>query len=145
MMEMFFKPQSVAVIGASTNPKKDGNLILQNILDSEFAGSIYPVNPGADQVLGLKAYPSVVAIPGPVDLAVMIVPAQVCIQAMEDCAAKGVKAVIIEAMGFAEVGGDGVRLQEKIVETAREHGIRVMGPNCTGIVSRDIKIGRAHV
>ena len=138
MMEMFFKPQSVAVIGASTNPKKDGNLILQNILDSEFAGSIYPVNPGADQVLGLKAYPSVVAIPGPVDLAVMIVPAQACIQAMEDCAAKGVKAVIIEAMGFAEVGGDGVRLQEKIVETAREHGIRVMGPNCTGIVSRDI-------
>lgn len=137
-MERFFKPTSVAVVGASTNPKKPGNIILQNIIDSDFAGAIYPVNPTADEVLGLKAYPSVSEIPGHVDLVVIIIPATSCVQAMEDCAKKGVKAVIIEAMGFAEVGGEGVELQNRIVAVARENGIRVMGPNCTGIVSRDI-------
>lgn len=138
MMELFFKPNSVAVIGASTNPKKDGNIILQNIIDSDFSGQIYPVNPTADEVLGLKAYPSITAIPGPVDLAVIIIPAKLCVQAMQDCAQKNVKAVIIEAMGFSEVGGEGKKLQEQIVAIAKENGIRVMGPNCTGIVSRDI-------
>ena len=137
-MELFFKPKSVAVVGASTNPRKDGSIALQNIIDSDFSGAIYPVNPTADEVLGLKAYPSVSEIPGPVDLAVIIIPARSCVQAMEDCARKGVKAVIIEAMGFAEVGGGGVDLQNRIVAVARENGIRVMGPNCTGIVSRDI-------
>ncbi len=138
MMELFFKPKSVAVIGASTNPKKDGNIILQNIIDSDFSGDIYPINPTAPEVSGYKAYPSVKDVPGNVDLAVIIIPAKFCVQAMEDCAAKGVKAVIIEAMGFAEVGGDGIELQKKIVAIAEENGIRVMGPNCTGIVSRDI-------
>lgn len=138
MMDRFFKPRSVAVIGASTTPGKDGNVILQNILDSDFAGDVYPVNPTAERVLGLKAYPSVVDIPGPVDLAVIIIPARFCTQAMRDCAAKGVTAVIIEAMGFAEVGGEGIALQQEITTIAQEHGIRVIGPNCTGIVSRDI-------
>jgi acyl-CoA synthetase (NDP forming) len=138
MMELFFKPNSVAVIGASTNPRKDGNIILQNIIDSDFSGRIYPVNPTAGEVLGLKAYPSLTAIPDPVDLAVIIIPAKLCVQAMQDCAQKKVKAVIIEAMGFSEVGAEGKKLQDQIVAIARENGIRVMGPNCTGIVSRDI-------
>lgn len=138
MMELFFKPKSVAVIGASTNPKKDGNLILQNIIDSDFSGDIYPINPSADEVLGLKAYPSLLNVEGPVDLVVIIIPAKFCVKAMEDCAEKGVKAVIIEAMGFSEVGGEGTKLQEQIVAIAKANGIRVMGPNCTGIVSRDI-------
>ncbi len=138
MMELFFKPRSVAVIGASTNPKKDGNLILQNIIDSDFSGDIYPINPSADEVLGLKAYPSVKDVPGNVDLAVIIIPAKFCVDAMRACGEKGVKAVIIEAMGFAEVGGEGTKLQEQIVAIAKEKNIRVMGPNCTGIVSRDI-------
>ncbi len=138
MMELFFKPKSVAVIGASTNPHKDGNLILQNIIDSDFSGPIYPVNPSAPQVLGLKAYPSLLDVEGDVDLVVIIIPARFCVQAMEDCASKGVKAVIIEAMGFSEVGAEGKKLQDQIVAIARKNGIRVMGPNCTGIVSRDI-------
>lgn len=138
MMELFFKPRSVAVIGASKNPKKDGNIILRNIINSDFAGEIYPVNPSADEVLEHKAYPAVSEIPGEVDLVVMIIPAKFCVQAMMDCAKKQVKAVIIEAMGFNEVGGEGKLLQEKIVNIAKECGIRVMGPNCTGIVSRDI-------
>jgi acyl-CoA synthetase (NDP forming) len=138
MMELFFKPKSVAVIGASTNPHKDGNLILQNIIDSDFSGPIYPINPTADEVLGIKAYPSLVDVPGEVDLVIIIIPAKFCVQAMQDCASKGVKAVIIEAMGFAEVGAEGKKLQDQIVAIAKENGIRVMGPNCTGIVSRDI-------
>ena len=138
MMELFFNPKSVAVVGASTNPKKNGNIILQNILDSEFAGAIYPINPSAEEVLGLKAYPSVTAVPDPVDLVVMIIPAKLCVDAMHACAEKGVKAVIIEAMGFAEVGGQGAAWQQEIVAIARNSGIRVMGPNCSGIVSAQI-------
>lgn len=138
MMELFFEPKSVAVIGASTNPKKDGNIILQNIIDSDFAGDIYPINPGAEEVLGLKAYPSVKDVPGDVDLAVIIIPAKFCVDAMKACAEKKIKAVIIEAMGFGEVGEEGQKMQDQIVQIARENGIRVMGPNCTGIVSRDI-------
>jgi len=138
MMELFFKPKSVAVIGASKNPKKDGNIILQNLINSDFPREIYPINPTADEVLGKKAYPSLQDVPGPVDLAVIIIPANQCVQAMEDCAKKGVKAVIIEAMGFTEIGPSGKQIQDRIVEIAKQSGIRVMGPNCTGIVSRDI-------
>ncbi len=138
MMDKFFESKSVAVIGASTNPKKDGNIILQNIINSDYTGDIYPVNPGADEVLGLKAYPSLLDIPGPVDLVVIIIPAQLCVQAVADCAKKGVKAVVIEAMGFTEIGEVGKERQDEIIRIAKESGIRVMGPNCTGIVSRDI-------
>jgi len=138
LMELFFKPSSVAVIGASTNSHKDGHVILQNIIDSDFAGEIYPVNPTADEVLGYKAYPSVKDVPGKVDLAVIIIPAKLCIKALEDCAQKGVQAVIIEAMGFSEVGGAGVKLQDRLVTIAKENGIRIIGPNCTGIVSRGL-------
>ena len=138
MMELFFKPRSVAVIGASKDPKKDGNIIVKNIIDSDFPGAIYPVNPSSDEVLGLKAYASLSQIPGEVDLAVIIIPARLCVQAMEDCARKGVKAVIIEAMGFTEIGAPGKEIQDRIEAIAKRAGIRVMGPNCTGIVSRDI-------
>ena len=138
MMELFFKPKSVAVIGASKDPKKDGNIIVNNIINSDFRGAIYPVNPSADEVLGKKAYPSLKDIPGEVDLAVIIIPARFCVQAMEDCAGKGVKAVIIESMGFTETGAPGKKIQDQIGAIARKAGIRVMGPNCTGVVSRDI-------
>lgn len=137
-MKYFFKSQSVAIVGASTNPKKDGHIILKNIIDSDYSGKIYPVNPNADEVCGLKAYPSLLDIPGEVDLVVIIIPARFTPPIMEDCAKKGVKAVIIEAMGFAEIGGEGKKLQDKIVDIAANNGIRVMGPNCTGIVSKDL-------
>ncbi|MBW1998929.1 MAG: CoA-binding protein [Deltaproteobacteria bacterium] len=137
-MKYFFEPRSVAVVGASTNPKKDGNIILRNIIDSDFSGEIYPINPNATEVCGLKAYPSLLDVPGEVDLVVIIIPARFSPQVMEDCARKGVKAVIIEAMGFSEIGEQGKKLQDRIVEIAKKNGIRVMGPNCTGIVSRDL-------
>jgi len=137
-MKYFFESQSVAVVGASTNPKKDGHIILKNIIDSNYAGKIYPINPSADEICGLRAYPSLLDVPDEVELVIIIIPARFTAQIMEDCAKKGVKAVIIESMGFAEIGAEGKKLQDQVADIAKKNGIRVMGPNCTGIVSKDI-------
>ena len=96
-MKYFFEPRSVAVVGASRDPKKDGYIILKNIVDS-FSGQIFPVNPNSDEICGLKAYRSLLDIPNEVDLTVIIVPAKIVPSVMEDCAKKGVKRVIIESM-----------------------------------------------
>ena len=139
MMELFFKPKSVAVIGASGSPGKLGYVIVQNIAGSDFSGKVYPVNPKSEEILGYKVYKSVSEIPGEVDLVVTALPTpKMTVAAVEECAAKGVKAIIIESAGFAEMGGDGKLYQEQIVDIAKRNAIRVMGPNCSGIVSRDI-------
>lgn len=139
MMELFFNPKSVAVIGASGTPGKLGYVIVKNIADSDFAGDLYPVNPKSDEILGYRVYRSVSEIPGEVDLVVTALPTpKLTVATMQECAAKGVKAVIIESAGFAEMGGDGKLYQKQIVDIAAAHGIRVMGPNCSGIVSRNI-------
>lgn len=139
MMELFFKPKSVAVLGASGTPGKLGYVIVNNIKNSDFAGAVYPVNPKSDEILGYKVYKTVTEIPGEVDLVVTVLPSpKLTVGALAECAAKGVKAVIIESAGFAEMGGEGKAFQQQIVEIARQHNIRVMGPNCSGIVSRDI-------
>lgn len=139
MMDLFFKPRSVAVVGASGTPGKLGYVIVKNIADSDFAGKVYPVNPKSDEILGYKVYRSVTEIPGDVDLVVTALPTpKLTVEAVEQCAKKGVKAVIIESAGFAEIGGEGKALQQQIVDIAKTNNIRVMGPNCSGIVSRDI-------
>ena len=139
LMELFFKPKSVAVIGASGTPGKLGYVIVKNIADSDFAGKVYPVNPKSDEILGYKVYRSVTEIPGDVDLVVTALPTpKITVGAVEECAKKGVKAVIIESAGFAEMGGEGKVYQQQIVDIAKKNNIRVMGPNCSGIVSRDI-------
>jgi acyl-CoA synthetase (NDP forming) len=139
MMELFFKPKSVAVIGASGTVGKLGYVIIKNIADSDFSGQVYPVNPKSEEILGYTVYRSVTDIPGSVDLVVTALPTpKLTVATMEQCVRKGVKAVIIESAGFAEMGGDGKAYQQQIVDMAKENGIRVMGPNCSGIVSRDI-------
>ncbi len=139
MMELFFKPKTVAVIGASGTPGKLGYVIVKNIVDSDFNGDVYPVNPKSDEILGYKVYRSVTEIPGDVDLVVTALPTpKLTVATMEECAKKGVKAVIIESAGFAEMGGDGKVYQQQLVDIAKKNGIRVMGPNCSGIVSREI-------
>ena len=139
MMDLFFKPKSVAVVGASGTPGKLGYVIVKNIADSDFTGEVYPVNPKSDEILGYKVYRSVTEIPGDVDLVVTVLPTpKLTVEAVEECAKKGVKAVIIESAGFAEMGGEGIVFQQQIVDTARKNNIRIMGPNCSGIVSRDI-------
>jgi len=138
-MDLFFKPRSVAVVGASGTPGKLGYVIVKNIADSDFAGKVYPVNPKSDEILGYKVYRSIPEIPGDVDLVVTALPTpKLTVEAVEQCARKGVKAVIIESAGFAEIGGEGRVMQQQIVDIAEKNGIRVMGPNCSGIVSRDI-------
>ncbi len=138
MMDRFFKPRSVAVIGASGTPGKLGYVIVKNIADSDFTGEVYPVNPKSDEILGYKVYHSVTEIPGEVDLVVTVLTPKITLSAIEQCAQKGVKAVIIESAGFGEMGGEGKVIQDQIVDIAKKNNIRVMGPNCSGIVSRDI-------
>jgi len=138
-MDRFFKPRSVAVIGASGTPGKLGYVIVKNVADSDFAGEVYPVNPKSDEILGYKVYRSVTEIPSEVDLVVTALPTpKITLAAIEECAKKGVKAVIIESAGFGEMGGEGKVIQDQIVDIAKKNNIRVMGPNCSGIVSRNV-------
>lgn len=138
-MDRFFKPRSVAVIGASGTPGKLGYVIVKNIADSDFSGEVYPVNPKSDEILGYKVFRSVTEIPGEVDLVVTALPTpKITLAAIEQCGQKGVKAVIIESAGFGELGGEGKVIQDQIVDIAKKNNIRVIGPNCSGIVSRNV-------
>ncbi|MBS7626711.1 CoA-binding protein [Candidatus Bathyarchaeota archaeon] len=130
-----FDPESVAVVGATENPEKPGYLLLRNLIDLGYRGKIYPVNRGRETVLGLKCYPRVNEIPGEVETAVIIVPAKEVPKIMEDCGDKKVRSVIICSSGFGEAGGDGAKLEKMILEIASRHGIRIVGPNTTGILN----------
>jgi acetyltransferase len=132
-MNFFFHPRSVAVIGATPNPLKGGNAIIKNLLTG-FKGKIYPVNPKYQQIEGLDCYPSITAIPCPVELAIAFVPARQVLPAIEECVAKGIPGVMIESGGFAETGSNGQSLQKQLLELAKKSGIRLWGPNCMGLV-----------
>ena len=132
-LEPIFKAQSVAVIGASTAPGKLGHDILANLKNGGFAGSIYPVNPKAEEILGLKVYKSITATPKPPDLAVVVIPARLVPGTLEEAADHGVKAAVVITGGFAEAGADGERLQDELAQVVRKTGIRVIGPNCQGV------------
>jgi acetate---CoA ligase (ADP-forming) len=128
----FFSPAGVAIIGASTNPNKLSHGILNNMKLYGFEGSIYPVNPKADVILDLKAYPDVSEVPDPVDLAVVVLPAQMTPDILRSCGERGIKAVIIISGGFREVGGSGVKLEEECRQIAQSYDMRLIGPNCVG-------------
>ena len=132
-MDFFFNPDGVAVIGASNTRQKGGYNIVHNLING-YAGRIYPVNPRYREIQGLPCYPSMRELPGRVDLAVVFVPARAVPEVIEDCAAAGVRGVIIQSAGFAEVGPEGIRLQQRVMETAVGYGIRLWGPNCIGLV-----------
>ncbi len=130
MLDKFFRPKSVAVIGASTHPNKVGHVILWNFIRG-FKGSVYPVNPSHDTVLGLKCYKTVKDIPEDVDLAVIAIPAEFVPSALKDCGKKGVKHVIIVSGGFSEIGRND--LEDEIEKIRKKYNIRVIGPNCIGV------------
>ncbi|HIQ49637.1 MAG TPA: CoA-binding protein [Nanoarchaeota archaeon] len=130
MIEKFFNPKSIAVIGASRTPGKVGYAILENLKKS-FSGKIYPINPFATEILGLKAYSSLKDIPEKVDLAIIAVKAEIVKEALKDCGEKGVKNVIIISSGFKEAGN--VKEEEEIKKIAKKYGIRIIGPNCIGV------------
>ncbi|MEW6657892.1 MAG: acetate--CoA ligase family protein [Thermodesulfobacteriota bacterium] len=132
-LEPIFKPKSVAVIGASTAPGKLGHDILANLKNGGFAGPIYPVNPKADEILGLKVYKSITETPKAPDLAVVVIPARLVPGTLEQAADHGVKAAVVITGGFAEAGEEGERLQDELAQVVRKTGIRVIGPNCQGV------------
>ncbi len=132
-MEFFFRPKGIAVIGATANPVKGGNILLKNLADG-FKGSIYPVNPRYTEIEGLSCYSSVKQVPDPVDLAIVFIPAEMAPGVIRECADRGIKGVMIESGGFAETGKHGAGLQEAVMQIARETGIRLWGPNCMGLV-----------
>ncbi|MCB0997549.1 MAG: GNAT family N-acetyltransferase [Acidimicrobiales bacterium] len=128
-------PRVVAVVGASPTPGTVGNALFANLLQGGFAGTLHPVTPRVASVLGVKAYPTVGEIPDHVDLAVIAVPAAAVPGVVEECGEAGVASVVVISAGFAEVGDDGVQRQAELVTAARRHGMRVVGPNCMGIVN----------
>jgi acetyl coenzyme A synthetase (ADP forming)-like protein len=133
----FFLPRSVAVVGASRDPSALGYRILEALVLNRFQGPVYPVNPKATVVGCLRAYPSVRELPEPVDLAVIVVPRDAVLEVVDDCAARGVRALVIITAGFAEVNAEGRALQEKLVEKVRGYGMRMIGPNCMGLLNTD--------
>jgi succinyl-CoA synthetase alpha subunit/GNAT superfamily N-acetyltransferase len=130
-------PTSVAVIGASTDPSKIGHAVLANLLRANFTGPVFPVNPDARSVRGVRAYASVTEIPDEVDLAVVAVPAAGIDEVMDSCLEKGVTTLVVVSAGFADVGGSGVVAERRLVSEARAHGMRVIGPNALGVVNND--------
>lgn len=133
-MDKLFTPQTIAVIGASANPAKLGHTVLKNILDGKFSGTVYAVNPKGTNILGVPTYTSVTAIPEHVDLAVVAVPGPVVPAVAEECGQAGVSAVIVIAAGFTEIGEAGARLEAELKKTVAKHGLRLLGPNCLGII-----------
>src|SRR5579872_2587897 len=132
-LEVFFSPKTVAVIGATENVNTVGRTLLWNLVTSPFGGTVYPVNPKRPSVLGVKAYPSVSAIPEQVDLAVIVTPPPSIPGIIRECGEAGVRAAIVISAGFKEIGPEGAALERKVLEEAKAAGIRVIGPNCLGV------------
>jgi acetyl coenzyme A synthetase (ADP forming)-like protein len=136
-LEALFAPKSVAVIGASTKPDSLGRAVFKNILFHGYTGVVYPVNPKAKSILGVKAYPSVLDIPDEIDLAVIIVPAIAVANVLEECGRKGVRAAIVISAGFKEIGEEGAQRERELQQIAQRYGIALLGPNCLGIINTD--------
>lgn len=140
MLETFFTPQSVAVVGASRDVEKLGYAVLNNIKASGFAGKIYPINPKADEILDLKTYPSVLDVPDPIDLAVIVIPARFVLAAVEECGQKKIPSVVVISAGFREAGREGLEQELELLQIAKKHNIRLIGPNCLGIINTNVNL-----
>ncbi len=134
-LDAIFAPESIAVVGASTQKGKVGHDIFANILYGGFQGTLYPVNPKAKSILSVKCYNSVANIPDPIDLAMIILPPRLSLTAVQDCIIKGVKGLVIVSAGFKEVGGEGLEIEKKIQEMCGNANIRLVGPNCLGVIN----------
>ena len=145
-LDPFFKPKSVAVIGATPTPGKVGNIIIENLLGDGYKGQLWFVNPNYKEILGMPCYATVKDCPGPVDLAVVVVPAQLVPDVMEQAGEKGVRAAVVISAGFSEGTEEGRERELKIVESAREHGFRIIGPNSLGVIAphRDLNASFAR-
>ena len=139
-LDPLLRPRSVAVIGASRRRDSIGGAILHNLIEQGFQGPVYPVNPSAAHVQSIPAYPDLASVPGPVDLAIIVIPAAHVLEAVSACGEKGVKALVIISAGFKETGEEGLKRERAVLEVARTHGMRLVGPNCLGILNTDPKV-----
>ena len=139
-MRTFLSPSSVAVIGASRDSSTIGGRLFHNLLTAEFHGPVYPVNPKADVVHGVVAYPSIKETPGSVDVAFIVVPAAHVATVARECGEHGVRGLVVISAGFSETGGEGPARQDELVTICRDHGMRLIGPNCMGIVNTDAEV-----
>jgi len=133
-LQSFFYPRGVVVIGASNDPTKLSHGVLRNLVTHDYRGSIYPVNPRGGEMLGLRVYRSVAEIPDPVDLAVIVLSAERTVEALEACGQRGIRAAILIASGFGELGAGGREREAQLREVARRYGMRFIGPNCVGVM-----------
>jgi acetyltransferase len=136
MLNAFFQPESVAVIGASSNPAKLGFAVLKNLVTGGYAarGKVFPINPGGGEILGLKVFPSVLDVPERIELAVIVIPYPLVPEALRQCGEKGIPAAVVISAGFREAGREGLEREIELVTIAGEYGTRLIGPNCLGVI-----------
>jgi acetyl coenzyme A synthetase (ADP forming)-like protein len=136
-LDAIFRPKSVAVIGASTQRGSIGREIVHNLISGDFHGKLFPVNPKADYIHSIKAYRSILDVPDPVDLAVVVVPAKVVEAVAEECGQKGVGGLVIISAGFREIGPEGAERERRVIEICDRYGMRIVGPNCLGVFNAE--------
>ena len=139
-LEPLFRPRHIAVIGASRRRDAIGGALLRNLLDQPFQGAVYPINPNATHIQAVPAFPSIDAVPGEVDLAVIVVPAAQVLETVEACGKKGVKALVVISAGFKEIGDEGRKRERDLRDIVRRYGMRLVGPNCLGILNAEPSI-----
>ena len=139
-LDPIFKPQSIAVVGASRRAGSIGREVLHNLIEYNFHGKVFPVNPKADFIHSIKAFPTVSSIPDPVDVAVIVVPREDVLAVVDDCAGKGVKGLVVITSGFSETGEEGRRFEKQLLERVNQYDMRMIGPNCMGVINADPEI-----
>ncbi|TFG36430.1 MAG: CoA-binding protein, partial [Nitrospirales bacterium] len=140
MLNNFFNPRSIAVIGASRTPGKVGYDILKNIIQYGYEGAVYPINPGVPEILGVKTYSSLLDVPGRIDLAVVVIPSKNVLEIIGQCGSMKIDSAIIITAGFKESGLEGARLETDLIIKAKEAGVRFIGPNCLGMIDTHSKV-----
>ena len=140
LLDSILKPRAVAVVGASTRPHTIGSDLLKRLIEFGFKGGIYPVNPKGGEIEGLEAYKTIADLPDDVDLAVIVVNASRVLEAVDQCHAKGIKGLVVISAGFKETGAEGAKLELELLERVRAHGMRMVGPNCLGVVNTNPEI-----
>ena len=136
-LDYIFKPRSIAVVGASRRIGSIGREILHNLVEYDYRGKVFPVNPKADFILSIKAFPTVSSIPDPVDLAIIVVPRDQVLSVVDDCGKKGVKGLLVITSGFSETGDEGRRIEQELDERVERYGMRMIGPNSMGIINTE--------
>lgn len=144
-LSVFFNPSGVAVIGASREPGKLGHDVVRNLVNHGYTGKIYPINPRAEEVMGLPAYPHLAEVAGPVDLAVIVVPARFVAEALTDCGKQGIKGAIVVSGGFREIGPEGAAAEAELTQIAAQYNIALVGPNCIGTIDTHTPLNSTFV